>query len=290
MATPPYTTGTITLTNGSAVVTGSGTAWQTALIMGGVIYVQAAGGSPLPILTVDSNTQITAAIEWTGASGEYSYAIQVNNDVNQVLRNAQALSEYIQRLDNPSLGALASLAPAENTVPVFTGPETAALMELGAEFRQAIGINDPSGFVPNSQIRNDLTADKAYRRGNILGTVSQASGVPTGAIIERGSNTNGEYIRWADGTQIVTMRVTANSLSFAAIGSLYRASIGNFPWPALFTADGAATSVSAINGAAWASPVSRGNSTTSPGIWVISPINTLTPPLAVDCIAVGRWF
>lgn len=41
-----------------------------------------------------------------------------------------------------------------------------------------------------------------FNRANILGTVGQASGVPTGAIIQRGSNANGEYARYADGTQI----------------------------------------------------------------------------------------
>jgi hypothetical protein len=41
-----------------------------------------------------------------------------------------------------------------------------------------------------------------YHTGNILGTVSQSGGVPTGAIIERGSNSNGEWVRYADGTQI----------------------------------------------------------------------------------------
>ena len=40
-----------------------------------------------------------------------------------------------------------------------------------------------------------------YKKSNILGTVSESGGVPTGAIIERGSNSNGEYIRFADGTQ-----------------------------------------------------------------------------------------
>lgn len=40
-----------------------------------------------------------------------------------------------------------------------------------------------------------------FHAGNILGTVSQSGGVPTGAIIERGSNANGEYVRFADGTQ-----------------------------------------------------------------------------------------
>lgn len=41
-------------------------------------------------------------------------------------------------------------------------------------------------------------------RLNILGTVSQSSGVPTGAIIERDSNDNGEYVKFADGTLICT--------------------------------------------------------------------------------------
>jgi hypothetical protein len=35
-----------------------------------------------------------------------------------------------------------------------------------------------------------------------VGTVSQTGGVPTGALIETGTNANGEFIRWADGTQI----------------------------------------------------------------------------------------
>lgn len=45
------------------------------------------------------------------------------------------------------------------------------------------------------------SANAAYNKTNIVGTVSQSAGVPTGAIIERGSNANGEYVRWADGTQ-----------------------------------------------------------------------------------------
>ena len=37
---------------------------------------------------------------------------------------------------------------------------------------------------------------------NVLGTVSQSGGVPTGDLFERGDNANGEYVRFADGTQI----------------------------------------------------------------------------------------
>lgn len=45
-------------------------------------------------------------------------------------------------------------------------------------------------------------ADYAYGPGNVLGAVSETSGVPTGAVIERGSNADGDYVRFADGTQI----------------------------------------------------------------------------------------
>lgn len=43
-------------------------------------------------------------------------------------------------------------------------------------------------------------ASAAVNRG--VGTVSQVGGVPTGAIIESGSNADGSYVRFADGTQI----------------------------------------------------------------------------------------
>ena len=41
-----------------------------------------------------------------------------------------------------------------------------------------------------------------YRRGNILGAVNESGGVPTGALMQRGSNVNGAFLRLADGTQI----------------------------------------------------------------------------------------
>lgn len=43
-----------------------------------------------------------------------------------------------------------------------------------------------------------------FDHANIVGTVSESAGTPTGAVFERGSNGNGEYIRFADGTQMCT--------------------------------------------------------------------------------------
>ena len=66
----------------------------------------------------------------------------------------------------------------------------------------------------NAATRTALgTTGELYSRDSILGTVSQSAGIPTGAIIERGSNANGEYVRYADGTQICTNKVIINRVT-----------------------------------------------------------------------------
>lgn len=58
-------------------------------------------------------------------------------------------------------------------------------------------------LVNGSQVAKFTPGGNAVIPGAV-GTVSQSSGIPTGAIIERGSNANGEFVRFADGTQICT--------------------------------------------------------------------------------------
>jgi hypothetical protein len=56
---------------------------------------------------------------------------------------------------------------------------------------------------------NWSTWREAFNAGSILGTVSQSGGIPTGRVIERGSNANGEFVRLADGTQTCWRTLTA---------------------------------------------------------------------------------
>lgn len=58
----------------------------------------------------------------------------------------------------------------------------------------------PDDITPGRVMR----ADYGYGPGNLLGSVGLSGGTPTGAVIERGSNTNGDFVRLADGTQICT--------------------------------------------------------------------------------------
>ncbi|CUH80788.1 hypothetical protein TRM7557_03074 [Tritonibacter multivorans] len=48
-----------------------------------------------------------------------------------------------------------------------------------------------------------MRADYGYGPGNLLGAVSRAAGQPTGAVMERGEDANGAYLRLADGSQMV---------------------------------------------------------------------------------------
>lgn len=58
---------------------------------------------------------------------------------------------------------------------------------------------------------------------NVVGTVSQSSGVPTGAIIERGTFAGGEYVKYADGTMMQWGRLSiSNKAVTSAAGVLFQ--------------------------------------------------------------------
>lgn len=136
-----------------------------------------------------------------------------------------------------------------------------------------------------------------YHTRNAVGTVSQSSGVPTGAIIERGSNANGDYVKYADGTLICW---GDSELAYSTSSILLKAQT----FPTTFVSSLPAISVSISQPAqADISPVpigslipmwaSRGYSAFAPRIWKASAESnsfTSTSKCVVSWIATGRWF
>lgn len=368
--TAPYVTGTVSVTAGSAVVTGSGTAWATALIAGGLFGLDSSNGNPVPILSVDSNTQLTLAKPWRGttASGQGYWIVRDTAYLQQQTLNAQALSAYIQRLDNAALAALAGLAPAADKIAYFNGAATAVLADIKAKGRDIISAADmvgllgklgpvfggtppsPTGagvglsdgdfntiMVPGvysiagtwsngpaaygasnvwtailvvyGRNSNNLMYQTLYHssRGvwwrystdatgatwqpwnimprEVVGLVGQSSGIPTGAIIERGSNANGEYAKFADGTMICTSPEITVSMN-QATGNLFYSNAVSAAMPVLFTGIqpvGFGHIHTTING--WV------NARTAFGSWVGAAYSASSR--ASDTIrfgAIGRWF
>src|SRR6056297_1908975 len=90
----------------------------------------------------------------------------------------------------------------------------------GAVWSTALSFDGASGTVTGTAVQSAPTdtgtgklarADYAYGPGNLLGTVAQTGGAPAGAVLERGSNAGGDYLRLADSTQICWQTASSSS-------------------------------------------------------------------------------
>ena len=144
--------------------------------------------------------------------------------------------------------------------------------------------------VNNAWIKKTDLADLI--RGLFLGTVSEDEGVPTGAIIESGSNANGEYIKFANGTMICQKSVTTNNIT-NAWGTLYQSGsspVGTFPAAFIDKPYCNMMWIQGSNGLAIPA-MSEGDwsETTGPQIAIVRP-NSHAHGGTVYISAIGRWF
>ena len=139
---------------------------------------------------------------------------------------------------------------------------------------------------------------------DILGTVSQSLGVPTGSIIERGSNTNGEYVKFADGTLICNIQTTATTLfGYAAdtfdvnvsVGSIYQPSSSlqwNFPTDFINTNSQSHSIL--LNGSSLGNAAYGTRSGLTATVYmrflVNSPVTATGASQRFTLSAIGRWF
>ena len=110
--------------------------------------------------------------------------------------------------------------------PNASGAGTFTLAAPNSNTNRTLTLPDEAGKLLSTG--NDDPAE-IFKQSNILGTVSESGGVPTGAIIECGSNSNGEFVKYADGTMICTSQVSFN-FSTSSFGKQV------FSYPASFVA------------------------------------------------------
>lgn len=168
----------------------------------------------------------------------------------------------------------------------------------GQAWTEALVVAASGGTVSGAAVQSQATdttpgklarADYVYGPGNLLGTVGQAGGVPTGAVFETGSNGNGAYVRFADGTQICTNELTLNAPN-VAFGSVYQGNSGvTWIFPAAF-AGGTKPSVMASDtnvGRLFVTAFTGNN--VQAGMIAMRAHPVATPPI-VNAVAIGRWF
>lgn len=114
-------------------------------------------------------------------------------------------------------------------------------------------------------------------------------------IVESGTNSNGRYTRWADGTQICIYRdtVTRNCNEATAVTNLNMAdTAGGFTFPAAFVADPEIQwslwdqSFSLM----WAIKASNPNALESGGVRAATASSNTTRTAKLAYLAIGRWF
>lgn len=130
--------------------------------------------------------------------------------------------------------------------------------------------------------------------GNVLGTVAQSSGIPTGAIIERGSSSGIEYTRFADGTQVClgTIDDAATAWSTAHGSAFCRATPITFNFPLAYISTPSATCDSERGADALAlgasiRDIDTAKVTITP--WAMASIGAGNAK-KVHMHAIGRWF
>ncbi|PYF11812.1 uncharacterized protein DUF2793 [Rhodobacter viridis] len=178
----------------------------------------------------------------------------------------------------------------------------------GAAWTTALSFAGATGIASGAavqQSRTDVTAgrlmraDYGYGPGNLLGTVAQNTGVPTGAVLERGTGTNGDYIRFADGTQICFAQRTLGSIIAVGSGSFtapYKTADFTWTYPKAFSAApvlsarGVAPTGLTQDRRSCSACVGDLDATAAAGIHVVRLGNaTNADVFKIDLIAVGRW-
>lgn len=140
---------------------------------------------------------------------------------------------------------------------------------------------------------DDSRITGAIQRAAMVGAVSQSGGAPTGAIIERGSNSNGEYAKFADGTLICWFTRSVESAAANSSGgttNLYFSSEVGLTFPATFTGiiPTVTPSASLSSGGTSSWPSVRGRSLTGTSLALISNVQNAAAYLGYT--AIGRWF
>lgn len=211
--------GTISVSAGGTVVTGSGAGWTGAGLRAGDVFWCA--GLSVSIASIDGANSLTLAFPWPGAAQSgAAYEIRYTPDAQRVLASAR---ELIETIGDGDLQAIAALNSAADRVPYFNGPGSASLATLTSFGRSLIARTATAGQFPVS------TGPNASTMRTLIG------GIGSGALFETSGGANNGTIRFGE-WQICTGRIQGHvSGTTTANGDIYISDPVTWTYPTPFS-------------------------------------------------------
>lgn len=262
------------------VTTVAGIASNVTTVAGVSANVTTVAGISANVTTVagvSANVTTVAGISTSvptvaGISADVTTVAGIAADVTAVAANEANINAAVA--DLPALAAKVSKTGNETMTGWLAVPAGAS----GAQVPQAQEV----GALTVAQ-RADI-----YRRANIIGTVTQSAGVPTGALIQYTANADGFSARFADGLQIC-WRIIASGAINTVSGAIYvsGALSGNWAQTFISTPNATVSTQSATTAPVWAcgcNPTTTGFTS----LYAASGNNAATANLVL--MAIGRWF
>ena len=224
------------LTCSTAIDTAAKTAAFANFVLeaGCLIAVKFTNGNSASGATLNVNSTGAKAIQYNGSAIPTNAIVPngiyllVYDGTNWALLNFASVASVASVSDAIADGET-GLAPTQNAVFDALALKTDSSDVAVTAAANKIPIADANGDIDSGWIPATF-----FNKTNILGTVSQAAGVPTGAVIERGSNANGGYTKFADGTFLCEHTVNLTGLS-VGVGVVIYATIN---WTLPVTATG----------------------------------------------------
>lgn len=170
--------------------------------------------------------------------------------------------------------------------------ETRALNVTGCWVIKLFGAVINVGSADAAQLASDLANLRAasYTKANAIGFVGLAGGLPTGALFERGSNANGEYAKFTDGTMICTFSRTRTQAVATAFGAIFyngtQIPAGNYP--STFV-DIPWTGIMIDGPGCWSAQVAAATAVNWGFYYILSVVSRVATSIKERFVAIGRW-
>ena len=251
-----YTSGTITLANGSTAVTGTGTLFDVAKFReGDTLQIQ---NLTAVIASVNSNTSLTLTAPWTGTSlTNAPYRARYLPDGARVTAQTTTM---IELLGNGNLQSIAGLAGAADQGIMFTGAGTVGGFFLPEIARSLLNMGGSAGIGKFPYFNSNSSANVA----DIVGAIA------SGSLMEVGYN-SGWYWRFKNGLQI-TCAIGGTATINSPAGNIFvnGAAVGPYVHPAAFVEEPFCIvyshKIGGTPGHSWAASVSRPTTTQTPQV------------------------